>query len=359
MRTRILFSGYYGLGNAGDEAVLAASVQLFRRLRPEVRIEVLSANVAATKTVLGVDATPRMDPAAVVGAIRRCDLFLSGGGSLLQDTTSLQSLCYYLALLILARRLGKKTMVYAQGIGPLHRAAARRMTGRVLRRVDAITVRDVESADLMRAVGVDGPGAPNVEVTADPVFALDPKVTDRVHRVALERPVAAVSLRPWPGVEHILEPLAEAFAPYRGILNVQAWPLFLDQDLELCRRWAALTPGAQVQEEVLDPAEWMALAGWTDVVIGMRLHALIFGAARGARLLGISYDPKVDALLGRLRVRPIGTPDRLDIGALRTGIDAALAEEDTRWKDRQARAAHLREAAERNVTRALALLDGD
>jgi polysaccharide pyruvyl transferase WcaK-like protein len=100
----------------------------------------------------------------------------------------------------------------------------------------------------------------------------------------------------------------------------------------------------------------MALAGWADVV-GMRLHALIFGPARAVPVLGISYDPKVDALLGRLRARPIGTADSLDPDALEQAIRAALEDEDSQRRDREARAEHLRGLAARNVERALVLLE--
>lgn len=355
MSQRLLFSGYYGLGNAGDEAVLAASTALFRSRKPDLEITALSANPASTREAFQVHSTPRMRPAALA-AIRRCDLFLSGGGSLLQDRTSLKSLIYYLVLLDYARRLGKRTMVFAQGMGPLIRPAARRWTARVLSRVDAITVRDAESAELLREIGVAGPGAPEIEVTADPVFALEPTVTDRVTAAALQRPALGVSLRPWDRVERILDPLAEALSYFEGEVAMQAWPLQPDHDTAVCEALAARLPAVQVMRAQLSPSEWMALAGWTDVVIGMRLHALIFAAARAVPVVGISYDPKVDALLGRLRSRPVGTVDALDAQALRAAINVALEEDERRRQDRELRAEHLRIQATRNVDRALELL---
>ncbi len=351
--SRILFSGYYGLGNAGDEAVLAASIDLLRTELPGAAFTVLSGNPAATAAEFKVDAAPRMAPGAVIAAIRSSDLVLSGGGSLLQDRTSMKSLLYYLAILALAKRMGKKTMVFAQGIGPLHRPAARRLTARVLRGVDAITVRDADSADLLTSIGVSQP-AP--EVTADPVFALRPKVTDRVRAAAAERPVVGVSLRPWPGVEGILEPLAHTLSKYDGEFRVQLWPLFPEQDSPLCASLQSLLPGAGAVPPGLTPGEWMCLAGWTDAIIGMRLHSLIFGAARGTPILGISYDPKVDALLGRLRARAVGTAASLDTAALETALDAALSGDEAKRRDREMRSAHLQEAAIRNARRAAGLL---
>jgi polysaccharide pyruvyl transferase CsaB len=357
MKDGILFSGYYGLGNAGDEAVLAASVGLFRERRPELPLAVLSGSPASTRAGLGVEAVPRMRPDAAFAAIRRCSLFLSGGGSLLQDRTSLKSLLYYLLLLSFARRVGKRTMVFAQGIGPLVRPAARRWTARVVSRVDRITVRDADSADLLREIGVEGKEAPEIEVTADPVFALPAEVTDRVSAAAGERPALAVSLRPWDGVGALLDPLAAALGHFEGQVSLRAWPLHGRDDMPLCEELARRLPAVRVVREPLTPGEWMALAGWTDLVIGMRLHALVFAAARGVPVLGISYDPKVDALLGRLRSRAVGRPgEALDARALQATIQAALEQDENRRREREARAEHLRQQAGRNVEVALELL---
>ncbi|MFN3649537.1 MAG: polysaccharide pyruvyl transferase CsaB [Armatimonadota bacterium] len=349
---RILFSGYYGLGNAGDEAVLAASVGMLRGRRPDLTLEALSGDPAGTRHALGIEAAPRMSPAALA-AVRRCSLFLSGGGSLLQDRTSLKSLIYYLFLIRLAKLWGKRTMVFAQGIGPLVRPAARRWTAETLSRVDAITVRDADSAELLQEIGVRGP---SVEVTADPVFALEPQVTERVTAAALHRPVIAVSLRPWEGVERILDPLATALGRFEGEVALHAWPLYGAEDLPVCEALASRLPSMQVMRETLSPGEWMALAGWTDAVVAMRLHALIFAAARSVPVAGISYDPKVDALLGRLRAPKVGTAGQLDPDHLRRVLEAYLEEDERRRQDREARAEHLRAQAVRNADRALELL---
>jgi polysaccharide pyruvyl transferase CsaB len=296
--------------------------------------------------------------AGCLNELRRCRLFLSGGGSLLQDRTSLRSLLYYLALLSLARRLGARTMVFAQGIGPLIRPRARRLTARVLARTDAITVRDADSADLVRELLASYPKAPEVEVTADPVFALEPKVTERVTHAAAQRPAIGIALRPWTGIERLLPALADGLGRFEGEVSLQAWALQPSEDLPVCERLAELLPAVQVLSQPLTPQEWMTLAGWTDAVLAMRLHAMIFAAARATPVVGISYDPKVDALLGRLRSRPVGTVEETASEAVTAALESALEDTEARRRDREARAQHFRMAAERNVDRALELLDG-
>src|SRR5690242_2973453 len=95
---RIAISGYYGCGNTGDEAVLSGILAAFSRHAGVAsdRFTVLSQDPQATIDQHGANAVPRMSHTLVRKAMRECDLFLSGGGSLLQDTTSLRSLFYYL-----------------------------------------------------------------------------------------------------------------------------------------------------------------------------------------------------------------------------------------------------------------------
>ncbi len=166
----IVLSGYYGFNNVGDEAVLAGLIQAFRDhpngREGKLRITVLSADPSATEREHGpgVAAFDRRSIGAVRRSIADCDLFASGGGSLLQDVTSAHSIFYYLGVVRAAQMMGKKTMLIAQGIGPLRLARSRKLTAAVASRCQAITVRDAASAALMRSIGV----------TIDPVVTADP-----------------------------------------------------------------------------------------------------------------------------------------------------------------------------------------
>ncbi len=128
---RLTLSGYYGYGNAGDEAVLAGLVKGFRAARPagELEIVALSGNPQETEQAHGIAAADRYKAGALLQAIARSDVFLSGGGSLLQDVTSAHGIFYYLGVVRLAQMLGKPTMFIAQGIGPLRLARSRRLVG--------------------------------------------------------------------------------------------------------------------------------------------------------------------------------------------------------------------------------------
>ncbi len=116
---RVLLSGYYGFGNLGDEALLEVIVERMRARFPAVELEVLSATPGVTAARYGVATAPRWEWRAIRSAIARADVVLSGGGGLLQNATSLRSLLYYAGILREARRARRKTMIFAQSIGPL------------------------------------------------------------------------------------------------------------------------------------------------------------------------------------------------------------------------------------------------
>ena len=105
--SKILISGYYGFSNAGDEAMLTAIVEGLRSEQQDVQITVLSGKPGITANKHRVQSIHRFNGWEIFRAMRKTDLLLSGGGSLLQDVTSRRSLFYYLSILMLARRLAR------------------------------------------------------------------------------------------------------------------------------------------------------------------------------------------------------------------------------------------------------------
>jgi polysaccharide pyruvyl transferase CsaB len=366
--SRLLISGYYGFGNAGDEAVLAAILTSLRRQAAALECAVLSAAPQVTRRLHGVPAFHRARPREVLAAMRGCDLFVSGGGSLLQDVTSLNSLLFYLLQIRMARMLRRRVMVYAQGIGPLVRPAARRLTARVLRGADWITVRDTESAAELERLGLK-PGAPPVEVTADPVFALEPAPSEWARaelRTAWQGwhqggrgaaphpageskaatamsdaavPMLGISVREWPNLSAHLDALGEVIGEAAAEMEVTPvyFPLQRAQDAPACRRLAERAGGYVLPGDYA-PGEWLSLAGQMSMFLAMRLHALIFAAVGGVPVIGLAYDPKVTALLARLGLQPATSLVRFDAAA----VSQALYET---WNVRQRRSVQIAEAA--------------
>lgn len=296
---RLVVSGYYGFGNAGDEAVLAGMLRAFAQAGVErSAFTALSADPQATEQDHGVRAVPRMDMGQVRRAIHDASALISGGGSLFQDATSLRSVVYYAWILRMAHRLGKPVVVYAQGIGPLRRRTSRWLVRRVIGPAAYVSVRDERSRDLLVQIGV---ARDDIHVTSDPAFALEQPSREeglsllRRAGADVSRPVVGLAPRPWANadVASLVSSLARSLMA-RGY-GVALMPMQAVQDRPLCDPCPV---GASVLSENF--AGNVTACAAMEAVVAMRLHALIFGAMGGAALVGIAYDPKVHAFMETL-----------------------------------------------------------
>ena len=354
---RLTLSGYYGYGNAGDEAVLSGLVQGFRAARPagELELVALSGAPAETERAHGIGAADRYRPGSLVKAIARSDVFLSGGGSLLQDVTSAHSLFYYLGVVRLAQIMGKPTMFIAQGIGPLNRPRSRRLVASVANRLNAITVRDPDSAQLLRDIGVT---KPPIEVTADPALLLG-SPTPNSGGVGEDGDTFGVALRPWHRQESLATHVAEACLAALGGQQALIIPMQPGTDTlageQFARKWPLGKQATLSPSETGLPALLAGLAT-CQMVVGMRLHALILAAACGVPCVALSYDPKVDAFM-----RASGQSDAVsdlrisDADAFATLLARVWAERSERSDALRAALPDLRARAARNVDVALEL----
>lgn len=319
---KILMSGYYGCGNAGDEAILESVYRSVKENVPASEVTVLSSSPEETARVYGCKAAARFNPIALFREIRRCDTLVFGGGSLLQDTTSTRSLMYYLFVIRLAERLGKKVMLYANGIGPISGERSRRRTARAVSGATKVTLRDPESEQELRSMGVE---RRDMLITADPVFLLEPGTAQRGWEIlkkagAEKKPFFAVSIRPWKDSAFeakIAEICDEIVRKYN--LNAVFITMQPGADDEVSRRTAArMKEPSTVLSGSMTPSDMMAVIGESEFIISMRLHSLIFAARSETPAIGISYDPKLDAYIKMLGQPSAGSIESLDVSDVLT-----------------------------------------
>lgn len=300
----VLISGYYGFGNAGDEAVLAGILLQLSSLWPEARYLVLSGDPESTYREHGVLAVDRSDLRAVSAALRESTLLISGGGTLLQDVTSSRSLYYYLFLIMAAHWHGLPVAIYGQGLGPLRSMWNRFLTLRVLRLAQLVILRDPAAYEQLLAWGFD---EERLCLGADPVVALEALdnagIIDELYSQIEESKAALyVSLRPWPSLTAHLPAVAAAL----DSLSQKAWqvvfiPFQFEADYPVCQACAELMrEPALVWETPLTFQEILTLFGEADYCLGMRLHSLVFAAIQQVPMVGLAYDPKVAQFMGQL-----------------------------------------------------------
>ncbi len=287
--------GYYGYGNGGDEALLATLLQF---LPAHIAPVVLSGNPAQTQALHGVPACDRKDIRGVLTQLRQSQLFIWGGGSLIQDATSAFSPWYYCGLMLLAQRLGLQTIAWAQGIGPLHRRQTRWIARQAFRGCDAISVRDRGSLVWLQDWGLTATVAP------DPVWALT--ATPVPDSLLSETPLSrvAVVLRSHPQLTpDRLQTLTQALQIFQQQSQTQLLlvPFQQSQDLAIAQQLQAQLPDISELCVLEDPRQLKGLFTQIKMAIAMRLHGLIMAAAEGCQCFGISYDPKVERLLQEIK----------------------------------------------------------
>lgn len=315
----IVISGWYGQLNAGDDAILDVFVQQ-ATARSDCKVTVLS------ESPENLPPTPRrralMHPVAFgrgalavilkgvmwrhMKVIRDCDLFVLGGGGLLRDNTNWRNLVRLLDEIWIARLFGRKTMLYAIGIGPFKTRLGKWLIGASVRMCDLITVRSERCATLLREIGVP---AERIHVVADPAFLLASEAPQDTHIRALFSP-ARKKIGFYPtfallmGHHHEgqLKQLAaglDALVDSHGV-EIVAVPMSVLDDGFDDVRVARLVQGFMRHPEAMTIYEgrlsaqelkWVTAQALMNVTV--RLHAMIFSLGAETPVVAVNYEPKV------------------------------------------------------------------
>ena len=317
----ILIVGYYGFANAGDEAILAGMVQQLRLRAPDVHLIVCSGNPDATRSLHSVEAIHWNRLADIERAAGSADLVVVGGGGLFHDywgadpdkllTDKHWGIAFYAGCSLLAALNGKPLILYAVGVGPLVSEYGIRLTRATCEAASLITVRDSGSRDLLIGIGIQ---PEKIYVTADPAFSFHPPVSFTLRKCTpaefpLTAPILGVAVRNWSIGVHpafLERELAAALDLYIEETggSVVLFPFQQiagehEDDRAIAERvWAGMrrTTGATVARGSLTPDQIYGAFSDCQVILGMRLHALIFAASLQIPAVALSYDPKINAL---------------------------------------------------------------
>ena len=281
---KIAISGYYGFKNFGDEAILSVLVNHLKSLQ-NTDITVFSSDVEYTEKTYGVKAVKRFCLKNVLKTIKDCDVLVSGGGSLLQDVTSLKSLIYYAFIIAMGLFFNKKVVIFAQGIGPLNSNVAQNIVKNLLKYCSYVTVRDENSLKLLEKLGIKS------ELVCDPIYSLDIKSEP-------QNGVVGVQLRDFKTMnQELLQKLALLIVTKFSDKKIEIFSLQKTQDLDLCKRFEVIVKSFNpdicteiVEDDIVNRLSRL------EYLIGMRFHAVLVALKCGVRTCAINYDVKVEKI---------------------------------------------------------------
>ena len=320
-----------GLGNIGDEALLMSFIAKYWE---NYDIIVLCADKSIARQYTGYKKCLNDTDSRCKKAIRDCDIFVLGGGGLFQDETSIYNVYRWGRHLSYAKKLGKKTFVYANSVGPLKYVWSRRYVAGVLEDVDAITLRDKESLELLKKINIT-----NAQVTADGVFGLqsveskvsksnisESKLSENKITDESAKPYVCVVVRHWfdciPFIPVSIckklgiqskknrieyEKFIDSIVRIIDAINkdydydVVLLPFMKDRDFKVSQDIISRLQNKErnqiVPEEDFGVYNYFSIIKNARLVIGMRLHSIIFAIMSATPFIALNYSKKVGALL--------------------------------------------------------------
>lgn len=310
--SRVLLVGAFGQGNPGDESLCAA----FVRALAGHSLVVASADPADTARRHGV-ASIRAGARSVAGALRTTDAVVVAGGTIFKllhrssgrrPTALLRNT---VALMAGARALGLPVALVGVGASDLHGRVAPGLSGWIIRHADLLVLRDEESAAVLTGAGVPSPfwiGADAVWADAAPPTVDDSSLENDVpsgNEHETGRTTLTVALSHLAGdaaLEHNLVDGLDGLGD-DWLVRLQPWQSGANaDDVRLARRLAGRLSGAVVDDPPRDVTEAAAAlaATRTDVVLGLRFHALVAAGLAGRRFVAVAHEPKLAGLARRL-----------------------------------------------------------
>lgn len=364
--------GWYGAPNMGDEVLLAVLKQHIHALGGNLMA--VSVDPALTRRMHNIEAVDYNNLGAIAGALLWADVLILGGGGIFQQhypfhlqglyDPSLSDISAYARPVLMARQFGVPVVIWGHGVGPLTQPDSREVVRDVFDQALAVSVRDDQSLNLLREIGVTR----DVTVAPDPGWlysrcCVPAGATPPAARNG--RPgTLAIVIREWSAgldwkdklvaaIEHV-EPCdwSVRWVAFQGHIENSG----ATSDLQTIEELRARVPGwaKGTVSSPATPAETWAELSAAQAVLSMRLHASILALSARKPLAGLEYDEKLArahvmaGMPDELRV-PLGGPPERYARAL-----SALLGRDNAWAPGAREIASLQDQA----TSHLALLDG-
>ena len=105
--------------------------------------------------------------------------------------------------------------------------------------------------------------------------------------------------------------------------------------------------------------EMFSVLSESEIIIGMRLHSLIYATTLEIPALALVYDPKISAFMESINQRDCANVETFKFEEAKKTLDLIIYEREEKKKRLHETNAVLRKTAEENATYAINLLDSD
>lgn len=281
-KCKVAICGYYGHQNLGDEVILSVVSKKLQEVAPNAEIHIIGGK----------------NPIKILRDLWGAKLFIFGGGSLLQNSTSNVSLFYYLALIRFAHALCERTVMLSNGIGPFeNRVFAREIfiksVMNTIEKLDFISVRDSQSQKLLQKHLPQK----NIALIPDPALLCSHQPKIKTETNTQMSSFAYIPCHRGLKKENIsLKELSESLKKVQNSYNIDLIIVVMNprEDMEISKKLVSKLPNTRILCPK-SPKELLSVFSETRFVISQRYHGTLFSAISGAPVLAISNDTKMNA----------------------------------------------------------------
>ncbi|MBI60146.1 hypothetical protein CL657_02895 [bacterium] len=295
---KTLLVGYYGYHNTGDDVLLTKTQELVTEKTSSKTIWVLSPSNNQDSSTIN-----RWNLFAILKVLFFGDLIVFGGGGLLQNKTSNLSLFYYLSIILFSHIFRKKTVLLAQGIGPIKGKVSQFFVKWILYYVHKISLRSQESGHYLNLNS-------RVKITGDLAFykaqTYSRKLSDLSNHVGINICTFNCDLT----IQLLKNELVSSN------FNVSGLSFCPSVDKQILEKSGFNT----LDITAIDRANYynQSLLQYKFLVL-MRYHACIWAILQGIPFIAITYDEKV-LHLARLVKQPVLTLDEFGLKESRNRV---------------------------------------
>jgi polysaccharide pyruvyl transferase CsaB len=331
---KISIFGYYGQGNAGDEAILAALSQGIKKKIPNAKICAYSANPEKTRkdhniysfyffSLKKLEFLKKLFNKRAFSRISSfinfltSDLIIIGGGGLYCDQPATNKwMLYYVDLIKFSSLFNKKIILIGVSVGPLYHQESKEAICNAFKFANAISVRDALSKELLCECGLD---AERISIIPDLVYTLESAPKKIIDAILLQENMRtnnkSVAMTPCYYNESTpgwTEQYARMCSRILEETSLDIWLVPMqrgkghDDHTAATNIFNSLSPALQARVKVLQglysATEIQGIIQQADYVIAERLHGSIMAINTRRPLRAIAYKPKVTGVLAHAKL---------------------------------------------------------
>ena len=303
--------------NLGDDAIFNSLLNLiYKNIGVNTTIYVLADNDTFLKSKFKIKDSIRifefykpLNFLKTLYFLHKSDLMIYGGGDLITGNTTSMSLIF------LAKILGVPVMYCSIGALPIKSPLKRMLTRIISNKVDLITVRDKYSLNVLTGMNITAP----IEITADLAYTMGVSEDKKLNILKKSSNIIGINLRPFDdlykfhsdryintkSMASILDEIIQRydaeliFIPMITEYRSKKYHSSLETDEKILKSVFDLMKNKDkvitVTKEY-DPLEMSQIIRQLDLLIAMRLHALLIASNNGVPIIGINYAPKIKSL---------------------------------------------------------------